>query len=206
MAFHDDQLPTDVERGALGGPRFKTTVLEMVSGEEKRNIDWSKTRGQWDVGYGIQKSSDLQDVIDFFYARQGRAHSFRFKDWADFTIGDAVTPTPQSIGTGDNIEVDFQIFKRYSSGGTDFDRAITKPINASTDVYLGGVLQGGGYTLDGLTGIITFAAAPGGAVDVAVVAEFDVPVRFDLDALDVNVAIFDSAAAPNIPVIEVKGE
>lgn len=205
MAFHDVQLPTDVERRAQGGPRFKTTIVTLVSGFEKRNTDWSQTRGEWDIGYGINNTT-FATVRDFFYARQGRSHSFRFKDWSDFTIGDADTPTPQSIGTGDNVEVDFQIIKTYSSGGTDFDRTITKPISASTDVYLGGVLQGGGYTLDDTTGIITFASAPGGAVDVAVVAEFDVPVRFENDSLDVSMEIINVGSVPNVPVVEVRGE
>ena len=108
MAFHDVRLPVDVERGALGGPGFKTTVTPLGSGKEQRNIDWARTRAEFDIGYGLmdQDSVLLEATIDtlqaFFYAREGKAHTFRFKDWSDFKIGDYLNPTTsnQSIATG----------------------------------------------------------------------------------------------------------
>lgn len=36
--------------------------------------------------------------------------------------------------------------------------------------------------------------------------QFDVPVRFDTDRLDVEMSGFDAAVAPAIPLIEVIGE
>ncbi len=108
MAFHDTRLPVDVERGALGGPGFKTTVTPLGSGKEQRNIDWARTRAEFDIGYGLmdQDSVLLEATIDallaFFYTREGKAHTFRFKDWSDFKIGDWQNPTTsnQSIATG----------------------------------------------------------------------------------------------------------
>lgn len=108
MVFHDTRLPVDVERGALGGPGFKTTVTPLGSGKEQRNIDWARTRAEFDIGYGLmdQDSAILEATIDallaFFYTREGKAHTFRFKDWSDFKIGDWQNPTTsnQSIATG----------------------------------------------------------------------------------------------------------
>jgi uncharacterized protein (TIGR02217 family) len=111
MAFHNTQLPSDIERGAQGGPRFKTTILILGGGLEKRNIDWATTRAEYDISYGIESKADYSDVIEFFYARQGRAHSFRFKDWADFEI------TAQNVMTTDGSTSTVSMFKRYSSGG-----------------------------------------------------------------------------------------
>jgi uncharacterized protein (TIGR02217 family) len=34
--------------------------------------------------------------------------------------------------------------------------------------------------------------------------EFDVPVRFDIDRLDIELSSFDAADAPMIPLIEVR--
>lgn len=101
-------MPVDVERGALGGPGFKTTVTPLGSGKEQRNIDWARTRSEFDIGYGLmdQNSILLEATIDnllaFFYTREGRAHTFRFKDWSDYKIGDTTNPTTdnQSIATG----------------------------------------------------------------------------------------------------------
>lgn len=108
MAFHDTRLPVDIERGALGGPGFKTTVTPLGSGKEQRNIDWARTRAEFDVGYGLmdQESILLEATIDallaFFYTREGKAHTFRFKDWADFKIGDWQNPTSdnQAVAIG----------------------------------------------------------------------------------------------------------
>jgi len=199
LSFHDVRLPDDIERGASGGPGFKTTVITLASGHEKRNVEWSQQRGRWDIGYGIQSLDGLGDVVDFFYARQGRAFGFRFKDWSDFEITDK-----QPIGTGDGLEVEFQIFKRYSSGGIDFDRTITKPVSGTVKPFLDGVEQTSGFTVDNTTGIITFDTAPGAGVEVQVECEFDTPVRFDTDNLDISVETFSAGAIPSISIIEIR--
>ena len=60
-----------------------------------------------------------------------------------------------------------------------------------------------GFTVDSLTGTVTFAVPP--AADAAITAGFlfDVPVRFDIDRLDIELTSFDAADAPSIPLIEV---
>lgn len=206
MAFHDVHLPDDVERGAQGGPRFKTTVITLSGGREKRNIDWETTRGEWDIGYGIESKIDFEDVIQFFYARQGRAHSFRFKDWADFEVG---TPgNPVIFAVGDGATKIFQAKKRYAAGLYQFDRDLTKLVAGTVEIYVNGVLKTSptNYTLDLLTGLITFVVTPPLAEPIAIAAEFDVPVRFSQDALDVTMETFDAGTISNVPVIEVKGE
>jgi uncharacterized protein (TIGR02217 family) len=211
MAFHNTQLPSDIERGAQGGPRFKTTILILGGGLEKRNIDWATTRAEYDISYGIESKADYSDVIEFFYARQGRAHSFRFKDWADFEI------TAQNVMTTDGSTSTVSMFKRYSSGGVNFDRLITKPLASGWVVTVNAVSQTVVYdtspaatevAINTTTGLITLgsthAATSGQAVDIT--GEFDVPVRFDTDALDVNVETFDAGSMPQLTLVEVKGE
>ena len=222
MAFHDVRLPDDVERGAVGGPRFRTSILSQQSGFEKRNIDWSTTRGQWDIGYGLMEKAsagnltDVETVIAFFYARQGRGHSFRFKDWSDFEIGAGVA-TGQAIGLGDGSTTAFQIYKRYSSGGVDYDRTVNKIVASTYSVYLDGVLQveGGGndYTINLTTGIVTFNTAPlstggtgpGGEELVSIICEFDNHVRFDTDEPDISMQVFNVGQFPTIPIVELRG-
>ena len=36
MSFDEVRLPTNVEKGAVGGPMFNTTVLELTSGPSNR--------------------------------------------------------------------------------------------------------------------------------------------------------------------------
>lgn len=211
MAFHDVRLPEEIERGSQGGPRFRTSVLTLSSGYEKRNIDWELSRAAFSVGYGIQTKADFSLVLDFFYARQGRAHSFRFKDWSDFEI------TDQGIGATDGTTTQYQIYKRYTSGGINFDRTITKPVGAdwvvtvdavSKTVLYTGTPVAGEAKIDPLTGVLTLnstdAATTGLAINVT--GDFDIPVRFDTDQIEVNMQTFDAGAIPEIGIIEVRGE
>ena len=216
MAFHNTRLPVDIERGALGGPGFKTEITPLGSGKEQRNIEWARIRSEWDIGYGMMEEDSLlleatiSNVLSFFYTREGRAHTFRFKDWIDFRIGDyqnAVADN-QSIGTGDAAQTVFPIFKRYSDGGIDYDRPIELLVVGRVVVLVDNVVQTitTDYTIDNLTGIITFTGGsiPGAGADVQVALEFDVLVRFDVDKLLLNLTMFERGSWENIPIIEIK--
>lgn len=168
VSFHSVRLPEDVEKGAQGGPMFHTSILTLSSGFEKRNADWSRTRATYDIAYGIQDKENAHAVLEFFYARYGRLYGFRFKDWGDYELGKLTTQggfteTPQSIGVGDAVTTAYQIYKRYSSGGFNFDRKITRPVSGTWNVYVEGVLQTETthYTINYDTGIITFLTPPG---------------------------------------------
>ncbi len=207
MAFHDVQLPEDVEKGSAGGPQFNTVIIDLATGFEQRNIQWAKARANYDVGYGIQTKALFTAVLDFFYARFGRAHSFRFKDWGDFVM------PRQLIGLTDTVQATFQIFKRYTSGALDYDRILEKIVLDSELVWVNNVaisegVGAGQYQLDDLTGIITLGSTlvAQSGTDVEVSCEFDVPVRFDTDEFSVTLETFDAGEIPNLPIVEVRGE
>ncbi len=210
MAFHDTRLPVDIERGALGGPGFHTEITPLSSGAEQRNINWARVRGEWDVGYGImvQVSSfveaDMDTIIAFFYAREGRAHGFRFKDWSDFKIGDVDNPTTnnQSIGTGNDSQTIFSCFKRYTNGGVTYDRPVTHLVTGRTIALVNNVEVGA--TFDLLLGTCTYDSAPAGGTDAQIAVEFDIPVRFDTDRLAINLVMFERGSWENIPIVELK--
>ena len=206
-AFHDVRLPDDVEKGSSGGPQFNTVIISLATGFEQRNIQWSQARALYNIGYGIQTKIDFNAVRDFFYARFGRAHSFRFKDWGDFEMA------RQIIGVTDTSTADFQIFKRYTSGALDYDRTISKPVTGLILVWVNNVSisEGAGagqFQVDELTGIVTIGSTlvAQSGTDVEVQCEFDVPVRFDVDKFDVALETFEAGAIPNLPVVEVRGE
>lgn len=205
MAFFETSLPDHVEKGAVGGPGFKTSILTLSSGFEKRNIDWSRSRGQWDISYGITNLQNLRDVIAHFYSVQGKAHGFRFKDWSDYQVPDS--PETQSfLGTGDAAETEFQAIKRYTNlGGQTFDRIINKIVDGSVSAWLNGTpVDPMDFTVDNNTGIITFDSPPGGGVAITFACEFDVPVRFDTDELEINTQTFQAGLVPRIPIVEIR--
>lgn len=197
MSFDEVQLPEEVEKGASGGPQFKTTVITQSNGFEKRNVDWALARGEWDIGYGIQSLEDLYDVINFFYARQGRARGFRFKDWSDYQ------GVEENLGVGDGVQVAFQLRRQYVSGVVTYNRPITKPVAGTTRVFLNGI-ETFAFTVSTLTGIVTLGAPAGAGVVVTSTFDFDVPVRFDTDKLNINLEIFNAGSIPSIPVVELR--
>ena len=207
MAFHDTRFPVNISRGARGGPERRTQIVELSSGDEERNATWSDSRRRYDVAYGIRKADDLAAVIAFFEARGGRLYGFRFKDWSDYKSAlpsVAISHTDQSLGTGTGAATQFQLVKRYTSGAQTWTRTITKPVAGTLLVALNGVAQPSGWTVDTATGIITFTVAPGIGIAVTAGFEFDVPVRFDSEAMDVTLDFERLGSINSIPLIEVR--
>ena len=207
MAFHEIRFPDNISRGARGGPERRTQIVELASGEEERNASWANSRRRYDAAYGIRRADDLAAVVAFFEARNGRLYGFRWKDWGDYKSclpSGAASATDQEIGIGDGTTTVFQLVKAYSSGAQTWSRAITKPVAGSVSVALDGVAQASGWSVDTTTGQITFITAPASGVIVTDGFEFDVPVRFDTDRLDVTHDLERLGSITSIPLIEVR--
>jgi len=207
MAFHEVRFPDNIGRGARGGPERRTQIVELASGNEERNASWANSRRRYDVAYGIRRADDLATVVAFFEARNGRLHGFRFKDWSDYRSGPpSQTPTAidQPIGVGDGAATAFQLVKVYASGAQSWTRAIAKPVAGTVRVALAGVEQASGWSVDTTTGVITFASAPGAGVEIRAGFEFDVPVRFDSDLMDVTLDIERTGSITSIPLVELR--
>jgi uncharacterized protein (TIGR02217 family) len=208
MAFDDARFPTAISRGASGGPERRTEIVTTGSGGEERNSRWADSRRRYNAGFGVKSLNDIHEVTRFFEERRGRLHGFRWKDHADFKScppQSQVTALDQAIGTGDGATASFQLVKRYGSGLRDYVRAIRKPVAGTVLVAVNGASTAA-FTLDALTGTITFDAGaippPGAAVTAGF--EFDVPARFDTDRLVINLAGFAAGDIPEIPIVEIK--
>lgn len=207
MAFHEVRFPDTISRGARGGPERRTQIVALSSGDEERNASWANSRRRYDVSYGVRRADDLAAVVAFFEARGGRLYGFRFKDWSDFKSSlpsMARGFADQPIGTGTGSNRFFQLAKTYTSGAQSWTRAIVKPVAGTVRVALGGVEQLTGWTVDTATGIVTFTTAPGSGVAVAAGFDFDVPVRFDSDSMDVNLDIERLGSITSIPLMEIR--
>lgn len=207
MAFHEVRFPDNISRGARGGPERRTQIVELASGAEERNASWANSRRRYDVAYGIRRADDLAAVVAYFEARNGRLHGFRFKDWADFKSclpSQTSGPTNQPIGTGNGAATLFQLTKRYTSGAQSWTRAITKPVAGTVTVALNGTPQPSGWSVSTTTGLITFTTAPAAGVAITAGFEFDVPVRFDTDVLDVTLDLERLGSITSIPLVEIR--
>jgi uncharacterized protein (TIGR02217 family) len=141
----------------------------------------------------------MDEVLAFFYARFGRAYSFLFYDHNDHTV------TNQVIGTGTGAQAAFPMIKRYTSGSSYYDRTITKLVPDSIgDVMVNG-LPVTAYTMDPLTGIITFDTPPANTHPIIVTSvEFYVHARFDNDFADIQLNNYEAETWQDIMIVEVK--
>jgi len=209
MGFHEVRFPASLSFGSLGGPERLTDIVTLANGFEERNTPWAQARRRYDAGVALRSLDDVEALIAFFEARQGQLYGFRWKDWSDFKSGRAgAAPAfdDQRIGVGDDAEVAFQLFKTYRSGAHEAVRPIVKPVAGSVRIGLGGVemREGVHYAVDDTTGIVTFSEPPNRDVAVTAGYEFDVPVRFDTDRIQVSLASFRAGEVPDVPVVEIR--
>ncbi len=211
IAFDEIQFPTGIGYGSTGGPRRRTEIARLGSGAEERNQLWADSLREYNAGYGVKSHDDLHAVLTFFEARAGQFRGFRFKDWPDHrSCPPLQTPSPadQTIGTGYASNASFQLTKLYVSGPQAWSRTIRKPIVGTVRVAVAGTEKtlGVDFNVDTTTGIVTFIAGhvPGNGVLVTAGFEFDVPVRFNTDYLNINLSAFQAGEIPDIPIIEIR--
>ena len=225
MAFDETRFPTAEDYGFRGGPRFKTTLFVAKSGHEQRVANWSATKGMWTVGLGLRGIAQLDELREFFYARNGRARGFRFRDWLDHcsdmaglsaynlangtTYGgqgsliDTLPPanqlTAQYIGTGGNSP--YQLIKTYTDVN-NFVKQVQKPVSGALRMYDNGTEITSGVSPDWTTGLVTISPDASGTVTADYY--FDIPVRFDTDYMDAQIEYFDLQDWTGIPIVETR--
>lgn len=209
MSFHESRFPTHISFGSVGGPERYTEIVTTANGHEERNTPWAHSRRRYDAGVGMRSLDDVSEVVAFFEARMGRLHGFRWKDWADFKScrpSDIPRFTDEIIAIGDGSTQQFRLIRSYRSDAQFYNRPVAKPVAGTIAIGLGGVEQidGTDWTADTTTGSITFVVAPGAGQVVTAGFEFDVPVRFDTDAIRTSVANFEAGEIPDIPLLELR--
>lgn len=197
--FEEVRFPEKIAYSPLGGPQFKTTVNELASGFEQRNVEWSKALGRWDVAYGPKREADKELILNFFMARRGRAIGFRFKDWIDYKL------PRQSIGLTNGAATTFQIYKRYPSGPGFYDHDIKKVVSGTLLMWVNGA-QIGSPNVDVNTGIVTLTGPQAVTIgqNIEIQCEFDKPVRFDTDHFTGTVSNFKTYEWQNIVIKELR--
>lgn len=170
MTILNARLDLGYDYGASGGPDdFGTLITRMGSGKEVVIQPRSKALREWELGNRNVSKDQLAILLAFWLAAGGRANRFYYKDWNDWQT------TAQPLVSVGGSTTAFQLTKRYSAGGVNYDRDIVRPV--TTILYSDGVaISGGAYSLSTTTGIATFTSAPSGVLTWT--GEFDVLVRF----------------------------
>lgn len=167
-------LDEEVDYGFEGGPRYKTDMAELANGFSERNSAWDYSRHEYSASFGDIQDEERDKIIAVFHACRGARHSFKFKDWNDYTITDQnIVVVP---GTTDTI----QLYKVYAPFGPTYKTV--RPIQAfkyaiivdETDTEVAGYLNEN-------TGEFTPSSNWGAGQHRILDAEFYVWVRFEDD-------------------------
>ncbi len=220
MAFHEVRLPARLAFGSTGGVERRTEIVTLGSGFERRSTPWAQGRRRYLIGANLRSLDDMAALTAFFEARRGRLYGFRFRDFADFKScvpSGVITPHDQSLGVGDGVRATFPLIKRYGEGDAAADRPISKPVEGTVrhglerdhatlgELGLDGVeLDRAAYEIDPTTGIVTLNDPPEAGAALTAGFEFDVPVRFDTDRIDVTLESFAAGRMAAVPLIELR--
>lgn len=208
MAFHEVRLPARLAFGSTGGVERRTEIVTLGSGFERRSTPWAQGRRRYLIGANLRSLDDMAALTAFFEARRGRLYGFRFRDFADFkscTPGGEVTPFDQPLGLGDGVRTSFELVKRYGEVEASADRRIHKPVAGTVRVGLDAAeLDPAAFDAELSTGVVSLHSPPAAGVTVTAGFEFDVPVRFDADRIDVTLESFAAGRMAAVPLIEVR--
>jgi uncharacterized protein (TIGR02217 family) len=201
MAFIESpSLPAEIALGASGGAMFQTAVTDSTSGYEARAQQWTTERGAYELGYVNRTAAQMEALIAFFYAVAiGRWQGFRFLDYG---AGEAIG-LDEYLGDGDGTDTTFQLRKAYVQESEVSYRTITKPVAGTVRCTLDGVATTA-FTVDTTTGIVTFSVAPGNGVVVRASFQFEVPVRADVDWLQIRSVQRGVYSIENFPLLEIR--
>jgi len=197
--FRDASFPLTWAYGAEGGPEYATDLFVSTGGWEARQGHWPTRRGRWTVTVNNRDKAEVDLLLHFFRAvAVGRGYSFRFRDFTDYQFNN-------TIALGDGTTTAFQLQKRYETGTLVLYVPLTKPVASTVIVAINGV-QTVSYTLDALTGVVTFPSAPPSGAVIAAAGEFDRTVRFGEDTLTLTCVAPGIFSAAGIELVEVVEE
>lgn len=216
MSFLEVQFPTDVSFGSSGGPMFVTEILPYGVGHEQRNIRQPNGLNQFNAAYGAKTQAQIESVVTFFRAVRGRAHGFRYVDPVDYKSGlidDDAAFGDQIIGTGNGVEDEFQLVKKYTEGGLTETRNIKKPVSGTVLIGVDGVQRLTGdatypWSVDTTTGIVTFTGTlPPASLVITAGYQYDNACRFGVDKLQISIDNRNQGAGyivnADIPIVEI---
>jgi uncharacterized protein (TIGR02217 family) len=186
MAHVEQRLLDEVDYGFRGGPTFNTRAHRMRNGARVAEALRERPLYRFRAPYTNLDLEDHKLVIDAFNACQGSAHTFRFKDWADFTAENQLL----AVATG-AVGQTAQLKKYYAFGSLVTERVIRKPVAGT--LVLSAATPPTGVSVDTTTGIVTFTGTLG--QEVYADFEFDVPVYFANDELIFDYSNFEALTA-----------
>lgn len=197
MSFLEIRFPESISFNSSTILEFNTTIIQSKNGFEQRNINWNTNKMKFNIINGIKTKKELGELINFFKNVKWCAYGFRFKDWSDYE------GKKEYIGLGDGTTKKFQLIKTYKINDNILCyRKITKPVISTIKIFIDNV-ETNNFDIDLTTGIITFNSAPKNNSKIQADFEFDVPVRFNNDVMEITMNSINSGNVKELELIEI---
>lgn len=191
IAESEERLELGYDYGVVGGPEFKTEIIEVADDREQRNALWLLPRGRWQLGDRMLLDSEtdllkeVSKIKQFHLARKGSFEGFRFKDWSDYWGNNEL------IAVGDGTSNQFQLRKAYRAGNVLTYRPIQKPVEGTVEIFIDNVSESRTWAIDYTTGIISHTEPLPVGASLHANFEFDVPAQFESDSLPITLEHYD---------------
>jgi uncharacterized protein (TIGR02217 family) len=178
----------------MSSPRWSTSITHSDSGAEQVNQRWEHPLHRFTLPDAVRNHAVYEAVKDHWFIMRGPLRSFPFRDPLDFAsipldspnVAPAISATDQQIGTGDGVNLVFQLTKTYTRGTETYTRIIKHPVVSTVLVSVDGVDPGSlptplTWSVNRLTGEVTFSGPPTPGAIVRAGYLYDVEVRFESD-------------------------
>ena len=194
------RFPEKLQYGFTGGPVDTTTVVQTYGGYESRNVNTAIPLSEWTCDTTPKTKDETAELQAFWRVVRGRGRGFRFKDWTDFEAD--ATEGFLSAVSGST----YQMYKRYEADtGEYMDRKISKPLLGTCTFYRtrSAVTTTITPSVNYTTGVVTVSGHVAGDT-YTWAGEFDVPVRFDNERLDIRADFNEYFSWSGITVKELR--
>lgn len=197
MSFLEIRFPESIAFNSSSILEFNTTIIKAKNGYEQRNINWNSNKMKFNIINGIKTKTELDELITFFRNVKGAGYGFRFKDFTDYQTEN------QYIGVGNGETKEFQLIKAYRvSDNIVYYRKITKPVISTVRVFINDI-ESKDFNIDLTTGLITLNTVPEVNTSIKANFEFDVPVRFENDIMEITMNSINSGNVKEIILTEI---
>lgn len=175
MAYHNSLFPAKYARQFVGGLVFPLRILSTPARREKRIPVRTQPYVEFRVDQKAKQPTDFTVLRNFWAGRGGGRHSFPFKDWNHYSV------TDEQFAVSAGSATTYQLTITYGDAGGSTAINVTKPVSPVVIKVAGSTkTEGVDYTLNYLTGVLTWLIVPANGLALTWSGTFYWPVRFDM--------------------------
>lgn len=162
--FLEERLPIDVRMGASYGDEYSVEITTTAGGDEHRRLVHRYPVRRFQVGYTLQTADLWARVLALYHRAYCMYAGFRVRCMDDFSTNNHTGIPTVSDQTLTRLSAGvYQLRKEYGAGATPIavglpERTLYKPVAGTVKVAVGALTYSSGFTVDTVTGQVTFDA------------------------------------------------